>query len=80
MRQIDIFFMKAYASYCNDKVKYEELESLSSPEGVGVVLELKDEKLNISSEIRVDSMKISLEDSTFAKLDELIGEENYQIF
>jgi len=25
-------------------------------------------------------MKISLEDSTFAKLDELIGEENYQIF
>ena len=60
--------------------KFEELESLSSPEGVGVVLELKDEKLNISSEIRVDSMKISLEDSTFAKLDELIGEENYQIF
>ncbi len=60
--------------------KFEELESLSSPEGVGVVLELKDEKLNISSEIRVDSMKISLEDNTFAKLDELIGEENYQIF
>ena len=60
--------------------KFKELESLSSPEGVGVVLELKDEKLNISSEIRVDSMKISLEDSTFAKLDELIGEENYQIF
>jgi DNA polymerase-3 subunit alpha len=60
--------------------KFEELESLSSPEGVGVILELKDEKLNISSEIRVDSMKISLEDSTFAKLDELIGEENYQIF
>ena len=60
--------------------KFEELESLSSPEGVGVVLELKYEKLNISSEIRVDSMKISLEDSTFAKLDELIGEENYQIF
>lgn len=60
--------------------KFEELESLSSPEGVGVVLELKDEKLNISSEIRVDTMKISLEDSTFAKLDELIGEENYQIF
>lgn len=27
MRQIDIFFMKAYASYCNDKVKYEELET-----------------------------------------------------
>ena len=60
--------------------KFEELENLSSPEGVSVVLELKDEKLNISSEIRVDSMKISLEDSTFAKLDELIGEENYQIF
>ena len=60
--------------------KFEELESLSSPEGVGVILELKDVKLNISSEIRVDSMKISLEDSTFAKLDELIGEENYQIF
>ena len=60
--------------------KFEELGSLSSPEGVGVVLELKDEKLNISSESRVDSMKISLEDSTFAKLDELIGEENYQIF
>ena len=29
---------------------------VSSPEGVGVVLELKDEKLNISSEIRVDSI------------------------
>ena len=27
MRKIDIFFMKAYASYCNDKVKYEELET-----------------------------------------------------
>lgn len=27
MRPIDIFFMKAYASYCNDKVKYEELET-----------------------------------------------------
>ena len=60
--------------------KFDELRTLSSPEGVGVVLELTDDNLNMSSEIRVDSMKISLEDSTFAKLDELIGEENYQIF
>ena len=27
MRPIDIFFMKAYAAYCNDKIKYDELET-----------------------------------------------------
>jgi hypothetical protein len=27
MRKIDIFFMKAYAAYCNDKIKYDELET-----------------------------------------------------
>ena len=45
--------------------KFDELKSLNDPDGIDVVLNLKDEDLNISSEVKVDTFKISLEDSTF---------------
>ena len=60
--------------------KFEELRSLNDPDGIDVVLNLKDDDLNISSEVKVDTFKISLEDSTFEKINELFGEENYKLF
>ena len=51
--------------------KFDELKSLNDPDGIDVVLNLKDEDLNISSEVKVDTFKISLEDSTFEKINEL---------
>ena len=60
--------------------KFDELKSLNDPDGIDVVLNLKDEDLNISSEVKVDTFKISLEDSTFEKINELFGEENYKLF
>ena len=42
-------------------------------------LNFEDNDLNLSSKIKVDSFKISLEDSTFEKLDKLFGEENYTL-
>ena len=58
----------------------KELRVVNDPDGIDVVLNLKDEDLNISSEVKVDTFKISLEDSTFEKINELFGEENYKLF
>ena len=44
------------------------------------MLNLKDDDLNISSEVKVDTFKISLEDSTFEKINELFGDESYKLF
>jgi hypothetical protein len=44
------------------------------------MLEFKDIEKNLSTEIKVDSFRISLEDSTFEKLNKLIGEGNYTLF
>jgi hypothetical protein len=60
--------------------KFEELKSLNDPDGIDVVLNLKDDDLNISSEVKVDTFKISLEDSTFEKINELFGDESYKLF
>ena len=59
--------------------KFEEIKNLNDPDGMEVILNLLDESLNISSEIKVDSFKISLEDSTFEKIDEIFGEDNYTL-
>ena len=56
------------------------MSSLNSPNGVDVMLEFKDTEKNLSTEIKVDSFRISLEDSTFEKLNKLIGEGNYTLF
>ena len=60
--------------------KFEELKALNDPNGINVVFYLKDDDLNISSEVKVDSFKVSLEDSTFEKINEIFGEENYKLF
>ncbi|RPG44920.1 MAG: DNA polymerase III subunit alpha [Gammaproteobacteria bacterium TMED112] len=60
--------------------QFDKLKSLNDPNGIDVVLNLKDDELNISSLLKVDTFKISLEDSTFEKINELFGEENYQLF
>jgi DNA polymerase III alpha subunit len=60
--------------------KFEELKALNDPNGINVVFYLKDDNLNISSEVKVDSFKVSLEDSTFEKINEIFGEENYKLF
>ena len=60
--------------------KFQELKALNDPDGVEVVLNLKDDDLNISSELKVDTFKVSLEDSTFEKINEIFGEENYKLF
>ena len=60
--------------------KFEEIKSLHDPDGLEVTLNLLDEDLNLSSEIVVDSFKISLEDSTFEKINEIFGEDNYTLF
>ena len=57
----------------------EELLKLNVNNGVEVYLNFEDNDLNLSSELKVDSFKISLEDSTFEKLDKLFGEENYTL-
>ena len=57
----------------------EELLKLNANNGVEVYLNFEDNDLNLSSELKVDSFKISLEDSTFEKLDKLFGEENYTL-
>ena len=59
--------------------KFEEIKNLNDPDGMEVILNLLDESLNISSEIKVDTFKISLEDSTFEKIDEIFGEDNYTL-
>ena len=59
---------------------FKQFEELNSPDGVDVIFQFKDPEKNLSTEIKVDSFKISLEDSTFEKLNELIGEENYTLF
>ena len=59
--------------------KFQEIKNLNDPDGLEVVLNLLDEELNISSEIKVDTFKISLEDSTFEKIDEIFGEDNYTL-
>jgi len=59
--------------------KFEEIKNLNDPDGMEVILNLLDENLNISSEIKVDTFKISLEDSTFEKIDEIFGEDNYTL-
>ena len=60
--------------------KFNEFEELNSPDGIDVTLEFRDSAKNLSTEIKVDSFRISLEDSTFEKLDKLFGEENYTLF
>ena len=60
--------------------KFKALQSLNDPDGVDVTLNFTDEDLNISSEVKVDTFKISLEDSTFEKINDLFGEENYKLF
>tara|TARA_A100001015_G_C14749070_1_gene616762 strand:- start:70 stop:837 length:768 start_codon:yes stop_codon:yes gene_type:complete len=60
--------------------KFSEFEELNSPDGIDVTLEFRDYAKNLSTEIKVDSFRISLEDSTFEKLDKLFGEENYTLF
>jgi DNA polymerase-3 subunit alpha len=60
--------------------KFEELKDLNDPDGIDVILNLKDDDLNISSELKVDTLKVSLEDSTFEKINEIFGEENYKLF
>jgi len=60
--------------------KFHELKALNDPNGIDVVLNLKDDELNISSELKVDTFKVSLEDSTFEKINEIFGEENYKLF
>ena len=60
--------------------KFEELKALNDPNGINVVFYLKDDDLNISSEVKVDSFKVTLEDSTFEKINEIFGEENYKLF
>ena len=60
--------------------KFEELKALNDPDGIDVILNLKDDDLNISSELKVDTLKVSLEDSTFEKINEIFGEENYKLF
>ena len=60
--------------------KFKELKSLNDPDGLEVILNLMDDELNISSEVKVDTFKISLEDSTFDKINEIFGEENYKLF
>ena len=57
----------------------EELLKLNANNGVEVYLNFEDNDLNLSSELKVDSLKISLEDSTFEKLDKLFGEKNYTL-
>ena len=59
---------------------FKQFEELNSPNGVDVMLEFKDTEKNLSTEIKVDSFRISLEDSTFEKLNKLIGEGNYTLF
>ena len=59
---------------------FKQFEELNSPNGVDVMLEFKDIEKNLSTEIKVDSFRISLEDSTFEKLNKLIGEGNYTLF
>tara|TARA_B100002052_G_scaffold130521_1_gene119803 strand:- start:3152 stop:6589 length:3438 start_codon:yes stop_codon:yes gene_type:complete len=59
--------------------KFKEIKNLNDPDGMEVILNLLDENLNISSEIKVDTFKISLEDSTFEKIDEIFGEDNYTL-
>ena len=60
--------------------KFQELKALNDPDGVDVVLNLRDDDLNISGELKVDTFKVSLEDSTFEKINEIFGEENYKLF
>ena len=60
--------------------QFDELKSLNDPNGIDVVLNLKDDELNISSLLKVDTFKISLEDSTFEKINELFGDESYKLF
>ena len=59
--------------------KFKEIKELNDPEGVEVVLNMKDDSLNISAEIKVDTFKVSLEDNTFEKINEIFGEENYTL-
>jgi hypothetical protein len=40
---------------------------------------MKDDSLNISAEIKVDTFRVSLEDNTFEKINEIFGEENYTL-
>ena len=59
--------------------KFKEIKELNDPEGVEVVLNMKDDSLNISAEIKVDTFRVSLEDNTFEKINEIFGEENYTL-
>ena len=59
--------------------KFKEIKELNDPEGVEVVLNMKDNSLNISAEIKVDTFRVSLEDNTFEKINEIFGEENYTL-
>ena len=60
--------------------QFPELKELESNEGVDVFIRISDEELNLSSEFKVDNFKISLEDSTFEKLNKLFGEEKYKLY
>ena len=59
--------------------KFEEIKELNDPKGIEVVLNMKDDLLNISAEIKVDTFRVSLEDNTFEKINEIFGEENYTL-
>ena len=59
--------------------KFKEIKELNDPDGVEVVLNMKDNSLNISAEIKVDTFRVSLEDNTFEKINEIFGEENYKL-
>ena len=59
--------------------KFKEIKELNDPEGVEVVLNMKDDSLNISAEIKVDTFRVSLEDNTFEKINKIFGEENYTL-
>ena len=60
--------------------QFPELKELESDKGVDVFIRISDEELNLSSEFKVDNFKISLEDSTFEKLNKLFGEEKYKLY
>ena len=61
------------------QVEFKEIKELNDPEGVEVVLNMKDDSLNISAEIKVDTFRVSLEDNTFEQINEIFGEENYTL-
>ena len=60
-----------------EELVLEELQ-LQVADQVGI--KISDEELNLSSEFKVDNFKISLEDSTFEKLNKLFGEEKYKLY